>query len=229
MRRAERLFRIIEKLRPGRLTTARELARAMEVSERTIYRDIAHLVGSGLPIEGEAGLGYVMRGGYDLPPIMFSAEEMVALTAGARMVSAWGGAAMARGAQSALDKIAAVVPEDIRARAGRVHVHAWSGLPPDHAIRATIDALESAVDRPKRVRIAYTDEAGNGTRRTVRPLGLWFWGKVWTLVAWCELREDFRMFRLDRIARIEVLDPFRHEPGRDLAAFHAAQADRGRC
>jgi predicted DNA-binding transcriptional regulator YafY len=138
MRRAERLFRIIEKLRPGRLTTARDLAASLEVSERTIYRDIAHLIGSGLPIEGEAGVGYLMREGYDLPPVMFSEEEMVALTAGARMVAAWGGSSMARGAESALEKIAAVVPEG-GAGAGRtaepprVGRHpAGSRNPPDH-------------------------------------------------------------------------------------------------
>lgn len=221
MRRAERLFRIIEKLRPGRLTTARDLARALEVSERTIYRDIAHLVGSGLPIEGEAGLGYMMRDGYDLPPIMFSQEEMVALTAGARMVQAWGGTSMAQGAASALDKIAAVVPDAVRARAERLRVHALGGLAPDDAVRGIIDAVEAAVDDPHRLRIGYSDESGRVTERTVRPLGLWFWGKVWTLVAWCELRDDFRMFRLDRIREAKVLDPFIPEPGQDLAAFFA--------
>jgi predicted DNA-binding transcriptional regulator YafY len=224
MRRAERLFRIIEKLRPGRLVTARELARAMEVSERTIYRDIAHLVGSGLPIDGEAGLGYLMRDGYDLPPIMFSEEEMVALTAGARMVAAWGGSAMARGAESALDKIGAVVPDPVRARAERVRIHAWGGIPPDHALRGLIDTVEIAIDDPHRLRLSYDDEAGVRTLRVVRPLGLWFWGKVWTLVAWCELRGDFRMFRLDRIARVETLDAFTEEPGKDLTAFYVAQA-----
>ena len=224
MRRAERLFRIIEKLRPGRLTTARALAASLEVSERTIYRDIAHLVGSGLPIEGEAGVGYIMREGYDLPPVMFSEEEMVALTAGARMVVAWGGTSMARGAESALEKIAAVVPENARARAERLSLHALGGIPPGHAVRDTIDAIEAATDRPHRVRILYTDEAHHGSDRVVRPLGLWFWGKVWTLVAWCELRGDFRMFRLDRITRIDVLDPFVPAPGQDLAAFYRSEA-----
>jgi predicted DNA-binding transcriptional regulator YafY len=224
MRRAERLFRIIEKLRPGRLMTARDLAASLEVSERTIYRDIAHLVGSGLPIEGEAGVGYIMREGYDLPPVMFSEEEMVALTAGARMVAAWGGTSMARGAESALEKIAAVVPDRVRARAERLSLHAWGGIPPDHAIRETIDALEAATDQPHRVQIAYTDEADKSSDRVVRPLGLWFWGKVWTLVAWCELRRDFRMFRLDRIAEITILDSYTPDPIRTLQHSTAARS-----
>jgi predicted DNA-binding transcriptional regulator YafY len=226
MRRAERLFRIIEKLRPGRLTTARNLAASLEVSERTIYRDIAHLIGSGLPIEGEAGVGYLMREGYDLPPVMFSEEEMVALTAGARMVAAWGGSSMARGAESALEKIAAVVPEGVRARAERLSLHAWGGIPPDHEIRQTIDAIEAATDVPHRVHIAYADEADNTSDRVVRPLGLWFWGKVWTVVAWCELRDDFRMFRLDRISGIDVLDPYTPHPDQDLAAFYRSKVAR---
>ena len=228
MRRAERLFRIIEKLRPGRLMTARDLATSLEVSERTIYRDIAHLVGSGVPVEGEAGVGYLMREGYDLPPVMFSEEEMVALTAGARMVAAWGGSSMARGAESALEKIAAVVPDAVRARAERLSLHAWGGIPHDHAIRKSIDAIEAATDVPHRVHIAYTDEADARTERVVRPLGLWFWGKVWTLVAWCELRGDFRMFRIDRITEIEVLDPYTPHPEQDLAAFYRSEAARSR-
>jgi biotin operon repressor len=191
MRRAERLFRIIEKLRPGRLMTARDLATSLEVSERTIYRDIAHLVGSGLPIEGEAGVGYLMREGYDLPPVMFSEEEMVALTAGARMVAAWGGSSMARGAESALEKIAAVVPDAVRARAERLSLHAWGGIPqgsrhPRHDRRHR-GRDGPAASRPHRL----YRRGGRASDRVVRPLGLWFWGKVWTLVAWCELARRF--------------------------------------
>ncbi len=184
------------------------------------------MVGSGVPIEGEAGVGYLMRDGYDLPPVMFSEEEMVALTAGARMVAAWGGTSMARGAETALEKIAGVVPDAVRARAERLSLHAWGGIPPDHMVRETIDAIEAATDAPHRVQIAYTDEADRTTERVVRPLGLWFWGKVWTLVAWCELRTDFRMFRIDRITEIEVLDVYTPEPGQDLAAFYRSEVAR---
>jgi predicted DNA-binding transcriptional regulator YafY len=123
MRRADRLFQIVQHLRGGRLVTARHLSEALEVSERTIYRDIADLQASGVPVEGEAGVGYVMLAGFELPPLMFSRDEIVALVAGARLIRAWGGATMARGAEEALIKIAAVLPEAERERAAAVQVH----------------------------------------------------------------------------------------------------------
>jgi biotin operon repressor len=225
MRRAERLFRIIEKLRPGRLTTARDLAASLEVSERTIYRDIAHLIGSGLPVEGEAGVGYLMREGYDLPPVMFSEEEMVALTAGARMVAAWGGSSMARGAESALEKIAAVVPDGCgRGPNGSACTHGAASR------RITPSARRSTRSRPRRTcRIASTSRIP--TRQTrVGPrgpaLGLWFWGKVWTLVAWCELARRFPDVPARPDHGIDVLDPYTPHPDQDLAAFYRSKVAR---
>lgn len=221
MRRADRLFQIVQYLRGGRLLTARKLAERLEVSERTIYRDIADLIGSGVPIEGEAGVGYLMRAGYDLPPLMFTRDEIVALVAGARLVRAWGGTAMARAAEEALVKIGAVLPEAARARAGAVPIHAFAMPGMDDATRGRLDALERAAEDRTRLRIAYTDEAGAATDRAVRPLGLWFWGKVWTLVAWCELRDDFRMFRVDRIGHLSPEGRFREERGKTLRDFYA--------
>lgn len=223
MRRADRLFRLIEKLRPGRLLTARDLAEALEVSERTIYRDIAHLVGSGVPIEGAAGVGYLMRPGYDLPPIMFTEEEIVALTVAARMLTTFGSSGMARGAASALDKITAILPDTVRRRAERVRVSALTSRPLTQETRRTIDTLEAAVEAVHRVRLSYVDEGGAATLRDVRPVGLWFWGQVWTLVGWCELRRDFRMFRVDRIREATDLGQYRPEPHQTLAAFQAAE------
>ncbi len=221
MRRADRLFQIVQYLRGGRLLTARTLADRLEVSERTIYRDIADLIGSGVPIEGEAGVGYLMRSGYDLPPLMFTRDEIVALVAGARMVRTWGGAAMAAAAEEALVKIGAVLPDKDAERAKTVPVHAVSvkGVPDE--LRQRIDTLERAADRCERQEIAYCDAAGTATERLVRPLGLWFWGDVWTLIAWCELRNDFRMFRLDRIARTQPMGRFRAERDKSLSAFFA--------
>ena len=160
MRRADRLFQIVQYLRGGRLTTARRLAERLEVSERTIYRDIADLVGSGVPIEGEAGVGYVMRAGFDLPPLMFTRDEIVALTAGARMIRAWGGAGMARAAEEALVKIGAVLPEPERDRAQRVQVHAMAMPEMSDDLRARIDALEAAVEARERLVLAYRDARG---------------------------------------------------------------------
>jgi len=223
MRRADRLFRIVQLLRGSRLTTARALAERLEVSERTIYRDIADLIGSGVPVDGEAGVGYIMREGFDLPPLMFTRDEIVALVAGARLVRAWGGVAMAEAAEEALIKIGAVLPEPERDRAERVQVHAFQTGGLDDATRARLDRLERAADTRTRLSIAYKTEDGTDSERTIRPLGLWFWGKVWTLVGWCELRNDFRMFRVDRIGEMEDVGTFRPEPGKRLQDFYACQ------
>lgn len=223
MRRADRLFRLIDRLRPGKLTTARALAEAMEVSERTIYRDIAHLQGSGVPIDGEAGLGYMMRDGYNLPPLMFTEEEIVALSVGARMLQTWGGTSMARGADSALDKITSVLPDATRSRAERLRFEAWTTNPLDAKTRATIDTVETAIQTSERLSIDYRDDKGAATERVLRPLGLWFWGSVWTLVAWCELRDAFRMFRLDRILDARPVGSFTPQPHQTLDHFYATQ------
>lgn len=228
MRRADRLFRIVQQLRGGRLVTARQLAEALEVSERTVYRDIADLQASGVPIEGAAGVGYVLQGGFEIPPLMFSRDEIVALVAGARLVRAWGGAAMARGAEEALIKIAAVLPATLRDRAAAVEVHSFApGMTEE--LRTRIDRLEAAVEARSLLAIDYVDAAGKATARRIRPLGLWFWGNVWTLVAWCELRDDFRMFRLDRIAGLaETGERYRPERDRSLGAFfRRMEAERG--
>ncbi len=223
MRRADRLFQIVQHLRGGRLTTAAGLAERLEVSERTIYRDIADLIGSGVPIDGEAGVGYLMREGFDLPPLMFTRDEIVALTAGARLIRAWGGASMAAAAEEALVKIRAVLPEDARDRAASVQVHAFQMPELDDATRSRLDDLEAAIENRTRLDIRYRTEDGTESERIIRPLGLWFWGKVWTLVAWCELRGDFRMFRADRINDMVDTGTFKPLPERNLKAFYARQ------
>ncbi len=224
MRRADRLFQIVQYLRGGRLTTARRLAERLEVSERTIYRDIADLIGSGVPIDGEAGFGYIMRAGWEVPPLMFTRDEIVALTAGARIIRAWGGADMALAAEEALEKIRAVLPAEARDRAAAVQIHAVSFPGPDQATRELLDRLERAAESRTRLILNYADKEGVHTRRPVRPLGLWFWGKVWTLIAWCEMRDDFRMFRVDRISEADDAGAFRHERGKRLSDFYAREA-----
>jgi len=220
MRRADRLFQIVQYLRGGRLLTAAKLAARLEVSERTIYRDIADLQSTGVPIDGEAGVGYILRQGFELPPLMFTRDEIVALVAGARLIRAWGGLSMARGAEEALVKIAAVLPDAARARAEAVQIHAFA-LGMTDGLRDRLDALEDAVERRLPLTIGYTSLDEQPTRRTVRPLGLWFWGKVWTLVAWCELRDDFRMFRIDRIGTMECgPEPFSPVHGQRLRDFY---------
>jgi predicted DNA-binding transcriptional regulator YafY len=207
--------------------TARVLSERLEVSERTVYRDIADLIGSGVPIDGEAGVGYIMREGYDVPPLMFSRDEIAALVAGARMIRAWGGQDMARSAEEALEKIRAVLPEDAKAKAATVQIHAMGMPSMDEATRARLDRLEHAVEGRERLVLGYSDAEGALTERPVRPLGLWFWGKVWTLVGWCELREDFRMFRVDRIREAAADGTFRAERGKELRDFYARGVPEG--
>jgi predicted DNA-binding transcriptional regulator YafY len=217
MRRADRLFQIVQYLRGGRLVTAAMLADRLEVSERTIYRDMADLQSTGVPIDGEAGVGYVMRSGYDLPPLMFTRAEIVALVAGIRMVKSWGGISMARAAAEALVKIELVLPAAAQERVTDTNVFA----PPmelTDEVRKLIDLVQGAIEARDILRFGYEDRQGDTTKRSVHPLGLWFWGKVWTLVAWCETREDFRMFRLDRTTGLAITgEQFRPAAERSLA------------
>ncbi|HTE40454.1 MAG TPA: YafY family protein [Steroidobacteraceae bacterium] len=217
MRRADRLFEIVHHLRGRRLTTAAQLAEWMEVSERTIYRDIADLLTSGIPIEGEAGVGYRLHPDFDLPPLMFSHTEIEALVIGARMVESWGGPGLAQGARSALSKIASALPKD-----KRVTLESSRLFSPDFFINphinAQMDILRAAIDRRRCVELTYKDAKGADSARRIRPLGLFFWGFAWSLGAWCELRKDFRNFRLDRITNSQMLEEqFTDEPGQRLA------------
>lgn len=216
MRRADRLFQIVQLLRGGRLVTARALSERLEVSERTIYRDVADLMATGVPIDGEAGVGYLLRSGFDLPPLMFTRDELAALTLGARFVKAWSGARLALAAEEALVKIEAVLPEREKRAVAETNLYAMGfGLPDE--VRGTVDLLELAIRERRRVHVAYQSLDGEATERDLRPLGLYHWGKVWTLASWCELRTDFRHFRVDRIVAIaECGDRFRDEPGRTL-------------
>lgn len=205
MRRADRLFRIVQMLRSGRLKTARALAERLQVSERTIYRDVRDLQLAGQPIEGEAGVGYTLRREFDLPPLMFTPDEITALVLGARMVQAWGGVESASAAKSALARIEAVLPEELAARVDAIALYA-PGFQMKVEHRRLLDRLHAACLGRTVLRFRYTrlgEEAERAEDRVVRPLALAFWSGVWTLAAWCEVRDDFRTFRLDRIEQVE--------------------------
>ncbi len=217
MRRADRLFQIVQMLRRRRVTTAAQLASALAVSERTIYRDIDDLSASGVPILAEAGVGYALAKGFDLPPLMFTRAEVEAIVLGARIVRAWADPALAKAADEALAKVEGVLPPALRDRIPQAEIFA-----PDFHIdaenRARLQPLRESIAGRRKLRLAYQDGAGAASERVVRPLGLFFWGTTWTLGAWCELRAGFRTFRTDRIASLEVLaDPFEPEPGKTLA------------
>lgn len=219
MRRADRLFQIIQMLRRRKgATTARQLAERLSVSERTIYRDMGDLSLSGVPIEAEAGVGYMLRD-YDLPPVMFTEEEIEALVLGARIVQSWTDEQLAAAARGVLEKVEIVLPEALAERMEKSALVA----PSEHArVEMSVDfvALRKAIQTKQKIRFQYTDAGGGKTRRTVQPLFLAFYGPVWNVAAWCELREDYRGFRPDRMTDMEVLDEsFTPRPTDDLPGW----------
>jgi len=233
MRRADRLFHIIQLIRGRRLTTAAFLADRLEVSERTIYRDIADLQHQGVPIDGAAGVGYRLGAGFDLPPMMFTQNEAKALVAAVRMAQVWLDPALSIATQDALGKILSVLPAEARAAAEALVVFAPPvGLGP--VAQRVLQSLREAAQSRHKVFIQYRDLSERATERTIRPLGCFYWGRVWTLAAWCETRQDFRSFRVDRVIYVRQLDDrFRDEPGRTLAdlarqeqARHAACTEK---
>ena len=227
MRRADRLFQIVQLIRGRRLTTAAHLALRLEVSPRTVYRDVADLQHQGVPIEGEAGVGYRLGAGFDLPPLMFSHDEAKALVASVRMAQVWQDPALAQAAEVALGKIMSVLPVAARVAAQSMAVYAPPfGLEP--AVQVTLQTLREAVQARRKLQVHYRDAAGRLSQRILRPLGCFYWGRVWTLAAWCETRHDFRSFRLDRIDSVQTLDSpaelFHDEPGKTLADYLRAVA-----
>jgi predicted DNA-binding transcriptional regulator YafY len=219
MRRADRLFTIVLLLRGGRRVTARQLADRLECSERTIYRDVDELTLCGVPIEGEAGRGYRLPQSFEIPPLMFERHEIEALVVGARLVEAWCGPGLAASARSALARIRGVVPPDLLGQVDDARVYAPRfGR---ESARVNFDLVHRAIGERRRLAIDYASEDGAPTNRTIRPLGLYFWGKVWTLAAWCELRTDFRSFRVDRIVTVQSGATFVDEPDKTLDVYLA--------
>jgi len=230
MRRADRLFQIVNVLRRRRTaTTATHLADRLGVSARTVYRDIRDLILAGTPIDGEAGVGYRLRPDYDLPPLMFDRDEIQALVLGARIVRQFGDPALARASDSILGKVAAIVPKDLAPLLAETRLFVPSTIGAGNHADALTLAREALIARRK-IELSYAKADGAATTRTVRPLGVFFWGRIWTLAAWCELRQDFRQFRLDRVVASTMLDEtFEDEPGktlRDILARYGPEALR---
>lgn len=226
MRRADRLFQIVQFLRSRRVTTARWFSEVLEVSERTVYRDIQDLMASGVPIEGEAGIGYVIRRGYDLPPLMFTREELTALTFGARILNSWADPGLAKAALSVLSKVETVLPDSLKGELDQTRL--FSPLMQISAqVAACMGELRSAVDCRNKAEITYTRADGTDSKRIIWPLGLFFWGTVWTLGAWCEMRQAFRNFRLDRIETLQLCEErYPNESGRTLEDMIAFEKQR---
>lgn len=204
MQKSERLFHLLNLLRGRRtVVTAATLAEQLNVSERTIYRDIQSLILSGVPLEGEAGVGYRLQRHFELPPLMFDADEVEALLLGARMVRAWSDQQLAASANSALQKILAVLPCELRER-DRQSPLLVPLLEEGQECTVNKQILRTAIAQQQQVQLLYTRADAVQSNRLIEPLGLVFWGKVWTLIAWCQLRHDYRMFRLDRINGLTV-------------------------
>jgi predicted DNA-binding transcriptional regulator YafY len=205
MQRAERLFQLLSLLRNRRtVMTAKQLSEQLQVSERTIYRDVQSLTLSGVPVEGEAGVGYRLSHRYQLPPLMFDRHEVEALLLGARMVSSWGDSDMALRAKQAMQKILAVLPDNLRYSDENLPLLVPHMADVQKFYTAHSQQVREAIRLRQRSVIEYARADEQESSRTIEPLGLIFWGKVWTLVAWCHLRNDYRTFRLDRIKTLSV-------------------------
>lgn len=212
MSRTQRLFDLIQILRRHRYpVTGKQLADELDVSLRTLYRDIATLQAQGASIEGEPGLGYVLRPGFILPPLMFSEEEIEALVLGSRWVARRTDKKLRLAATNVLAKISAVLPEDLR------HQLEFSGLligPVKTAIENDDEKealIRHAIRREYKLQITYIDVKGDESQRLIWPLALGFFEEVHVVVAWCELRLDFRHFRTDRIAKLTQLETRYHQ------------------
>jgi predicted DNA-binding transcriptional regulator YafY len=226
MRRADRLFQIIQILRRHRKPlTADAMAAELETSKRSIYRDVATLVAQRVPIRGEAGVGYVLEGGYDMPPLMLTADEIEAAVLGAQWVQVRGDKALARAAEDLIAKIAAAVPERLRPIVLEpASITAPKPLPED---RVEVAGIRAAIHGRRKLVLDYRDEQSRPTRRRVWPIAIGYLETVRMLVAWCELRRDFRHFRTDRIEGLDVLeDRFTERPAILRAKWRKAMRER---
>lgn len=231
MRRADRLFQIIQIMRRARAPiTADRIAEELETSKRTIYRDIATLIGQRVPIRGEAGMGYVLDQGFDLPPLMLTPDEIEAAVLGAQWVMTRGDPALTRAAQDLIAKIGASVPERLRPfvlePAGRA-VPAWRSAQPDGLDMALVRA---AIRGGRKISLKYRDEQERQSERVIWPITVGYHETVRLLVGWCELRTDFRNFRTDRVVAAEFMeDRYPERPSLLRARWRAAvEAERKR-
>lgn len=219
MRRADRLFQITQLLSSKTVITAKKLAEKLTVAERTIYRDIQDLMLSDVPIISETGIGYRLMEGYRVPPLMFSADEITALLMGAKFVQASADSELAHAAQEAINKISRVIPQQLNKIIQKEDFYALDFRNGKQS-KESFYQIRTAINQLKILSIKYQDEQLQNTQRRIRPLGIFYWGKVWTVVAWCELRKDFRQFRIDRIKHIEYSGKkFKPEANKQLTDY----------
>lgn len=221
MRRAERLFRLVNELRVRGTTRAQDLAEYFEISMRTVYRDIAHLQASGLPIEGEAGVGYLLRPGFDLPAMTFTFEQLDALAMGLSFVETAGDESLSEAAHQVRAKLQASLPEPDQRKLENAPFFAARR---DGRAAPFTKTVRRAIRDAQVLHLQYKDAAGDMSDRRVRPLAIWAFTDGWLFAAWCELRDDFRAFRLDRVAAMrETGAHFADHPSQNLQAYIAAK------
>lgn len=219
MRRTDRLYELIQILRDGRLHKAEDLARRVQVSVRTLYRDMVTLMASGVPVEGARGMGYQLRTPITLPPLNLTLPELEALHLGMAVVGDAADEELKEAAKSLSAKIDAVLPED---RAAPPTGWGFAVYPFADAAAGFrhMPTIRRAIRARQKLRISYESVTGEITSRTIRPLQMEYWGRVWTATCWCELREDFRVFRIDRMDQVAVLPGlFVEEQGKTLQDY----------
>ena len=213
MRRADRLFQIVQLLRrSSRPLTAEAIAVELETSKRSVYRDIAALMGQRVPIRGEAGIGYVLDGGFDMPPLMLTSDEIEAAVLGAQWVAGRGDPALARAARDLIAKIAATVPERLRPVVLEPSVASAPVWKSPEIDRLDMAQVRAWIHGGRKIRLDYSDEQGRPSRRVIWPCLIGYRETTRLLVGWCESREDFRTFRTDRVVEAAFLDD--RYPGR---------------
>jgi predicted DNA-binding transcriptional regulator YafY len=220
MRRTDRLFAILQILRDGRMHRAQDMSETLKVSARTIYRDMDTLVASGVPVQGARGSGYRISEAISLPPLTLTPDEVEVLNLGIAIVAEASDDTLKSAARSLADKIDAVLPERLITDAD-----AWkfAVYPFADAVRgfAQMPTLRAAIRARQKLKLTYHSKGDRITTRIIRPLHLEYWGRVWTLTAWCELRNDFRAFRVDLIQSCEALpEMFVEEPGKRLSDYN---------
>jgi len=227
MRRADRLFDILQTLRVAtKPMTAAAIAERLEVTVRTVYRDVATLQARRIPIEGAAGIGYVLRRGFDLPPLMFTDDEIDAITVGARLVRRLRDPGLQRAAESVLAKVSSVLPDALKSGIGAAPflVSNGSAVEPKGI---SLSDLRRAIRESRKVKIVYSDAQDQQSARTVWPVAMAYYVDVTLLGAWCELQRDFRHFRVERIVSSDILnETFPTEGGKLMQRWFALQAEK---
>jgi predicted DNA-binding transcriptional regulator YafY len=227
LRRADRLFDILRIPRAAKgPVTAASIAAELEVTTRTVYRDIATLQARRIPIEGAAGIGYVLRRGFELPPLMFTEDEAEAIAVGVRLLARTGDPGLQKAAASVLSKVTLVVPDPLRDYLNAAPLYVSKSGAPVPAQRELPATIRHAIRDNRKLRIAYRDEHGRQTLRVIQPFAVAYYVEATLVCAWCELRRDIRHFRTDRVVSVEVLDKGFAIPEPVIAAWLAERQDQ---